>query len=326
MSSLTLRLRRFVSFWTQFTLFFTVLLALGAATFRWRNRLDRTPAQIQSLADEQARTTDGTAYWTHGTSGSNLVMIHGILGSKFTFQAVRRQLAARFKVFAYDVKGMGFTKPSGDLGLEGQVEQLHGFIEELKLAPVVLLGHSTGGGIAQAFAARYPTLVRHLILVDSVDLFDTSLAGNWASTNFRDIVYASLRSPYLPQVMPHLSGPWITRRILSHQYAVASRVEEPSVLAHAYPMELPGYWERAAEWLAPPSPAWLKQIRAAASTNPFPVSVLWGINDGWFFPRQGQQLCERYRNCSFLLIEDAGHLPQEEQPERFTDKLATLLL
>lgn len=326
MPSLLQRLRRFLTFWVEFILVFSLLLVVGGAVFHWRNKVDRSPAGIQSLADEQTRTSDGTAYWTQGGSGPNLVLIHGILGSKFTFQAVRARLASHFKLWAYDVKGMGFTPAKGDLGLDGQVEQLHRFIEELKLGPVVLLGHSTGGGIAQAFAARYPTSVRHLILVDSVDYLDTSLTGNWESTNLRDIVYASLRSPYLPRLMPHLAGRWITRRILSHQYAVPARIEESSILEHAYPMQLPGYWERADEWVAAPSQSWLKLIRGSFGTNPYPVAVLWGINDAWFFPRQGQVICQRYRNCSFLLIEDAGHLPQEEQPVRFAERLTSLVL
>lgn len=326
MPALFQRLRRFLAFWTEFFVAFCLLIGVGAATFYWRNKIDRTPAQIQTLAEEQTRTSDGTAYWTYGNSGPNLVLVHGLLGSKFTFESVRKRLAARFTVWAYDAKGMGFTPARGDLTLTGQVEQLHHFITELKLGPVVLLGHSTGGGVAQAFAAKYPAMVRHLILVDSMDFFDTALRGNWESTNLRDLVYASLKSPYLPKVMPYLSGRWITRRILSHQYAVTNRIQESSVQSHAYPLEQPGFWDRAAEWAAPPSAAWLKAIGASQGGNPFPVSVLWGVNDAWFFPRQGQELCQRYRNCSFLLIEDAGHLPQEEQPASFAERLSSLLL
>ncbi len=326
MAALTQRLRRYLKFWTEFIVAFVVFVGLGTAGFYWKNKVDRSPAQIQSLSDEQRRTSDGTAYWAYGNSGPDLVLIHGLLGSKFTFERVRTRLASRFRVWAYDARGMGFTPARGDLTLEGQVDQLHHFLGELKLGPVVLLGHSTGGGVAQAFAAKYPQLVRHLILVDSMDFFDAALQGNWESTNLRDLVYASLRSSYLPRVMPYLSGRWMTRRILSHQYAVANRLTEISIQTHAYPMEQPGYWDRAAEWAAPPSAAWLRAIRASQGNNPFPVSVLWGVNDAWFFPRQGQQLCERYRNCSFLLIEDAGHLPQEEQPEAFSERLSSLLL
>jgi pimeloyl-ACP methyl ester carboxylesterase len=324
-SPLTLRLRRFVAFWVELVLISAVLVVALGATFHWRNRLDRTPAQIQSFQDRQLRTSDGTAYWTQGEAGIDLVLIHGVLASKFTFEPVRALLTPRFRLWAYDVKGMGFTAAEGDIGLDGQVEQLRRFLEEMKLTQVVLLGHSTGGGIAQAFAARHPKSVRHLILVDSVDYSENNLRGNWESTNLRELVFAALRSPYLPELMPHLSGRWITRRLLSHQYGSPDRLTEATVLAHSYPMKLPGYWERANEWLMPPSPAWTKLIEGSFGTNSFPVTVLWGINDGWFLPRQGQQLCQRYRNCSFLLIEDAGHLPQEEQPGRFAERLTALL-
>ncbi len=323
--SLTLRFKRFFAFWIEFTLIFTVLLVVGAAGFRWKNRLDRSPAQIQSLSDAETRTKDGTAYWTRGKSGPNLVLIHGVLGNKFTFQKAAARLD-RYRLWAYDVRGMGYTPATGDIGLDAQVEQLRRFIDELKLGQVVLLGHSTGGGIAQAFAAKYPAAVKHLILVDSVDPLETNFAGTWESTNLRDLVYAGLRSPYLPQIMPKLSGRWITKQLLSHQYASPDRLDEVTVLGHAYPWQLPGYWERAGEWLSAPSPAWAKLLRGSYGTNPFGVTVLWGINDSWFAPRQGQQICQRYRHCQFLLIEDAGHLPQEEQPDRFAERLISLVL
>lgn len=321
----TLRIKRFIAFWVEFVLIFGVLLLVGAATFRWKNKIDRSPAEIKTLADGQLRTSDGTAYWTQG-NGTNLVLIHGVLGSKFTFQRLAPRLAPRYKLWAYDVKGMGFSAATGDIGLDGQVEQLHRFLTELKLGQVILLGHSTGGGIAQAFAAKYPAAVKHLVLVDSVDIVETSLLGSWESTNLRDLVYASLHSPYLAEVMPALSGRWIMRRILSNQYASPERIDEPTVLGHAYPWAQTGYWERAAEWLTPPTQAWMKTVRGTFGTNPYAVTVIWGASDGWFPPRQGQKLCERYRSCQFLLIEDAGHLPHEEQPERFAERLTSLLL
>jgi pimeloyl-ACP methyl ester carboxylesterase len=319
------RVRRTLLFWAELTLAFLVVVGSGAAVFYFRNRLDRTPAQIEELGQGETRASDGTAYWTKGNTGPNLVLVHGVLASKYTFEALKPYLSSRFRLWAYDVRGMGFTPGRGDVGLDGQVQQLKAFVDEMKLAPLVLLGHSTGGGIAQAFAARYPALVRQLILVDTMDFFEPNLSGNWESTNLRDLVYASLRSPYLPKVMPWLSGRWITKKILSHQYAVPGRITNTALLEHSYPMRLPGYWDRASEWLGAPSAEWLSAMKASFSTAPFPVSVLWGINDAWFFPRQGQQVCERYRACSFLLIEDAGHLPHEEQPERFSERLLTLV-
>lgn len=326
MATLVQRVRGFFVFWIEFTLIFTVIALLGFAVFRWKNQLDRSPAQIRSLADTQLRTSDGTAYWTYGSQGPNLVLIHGLLGSKHTFERVKTALGSRFRLWAYDTKGMGFTPARGDLSLEGQVEQLHHFIEELNLGDVILLGHSTGGGIAQAFAARYPKSVKHLILVDSVDYLDTALAGNWESTNLRDIVYAGLRSPYLAQLGPHFSGQWITRKILSHQYFDPNSLTNGAVLAHAYPMQLPGYWERIGELVEAPSQKWLSTLRASFVEATFPVTTLWGINDAWFFPRQGQQLCQRFKKCTFLMIEEAGHLPHEEQPDRFVERILALFL
>lgn len=320
------QVRRFFAFWVELILVGTVLGAVALGVFFWRNKLDRSPEQLRALASDQQRTSDGTAYWWKGNRGPNLVLVHGFLGSKATFEPLVPHLSGRYRMWAYDRKGQGYTKPDGDLGLGGQVEQLRRFVTELKLSPIVLLGHGYGGGVAQAYAAKYPTEVKHLILVDTIDFLDDDSKGTWESTDLRNLLHASLQSPYFPQVMPHLSGRLVTAKLLSHWYANPNRIPESTILSYAYPMAQPGYWDRLSEMMAPPGPHWIELLKGFSRKNPFPVTILWGINDPWYFPRVGQRMCQRFRTCTFLFVEEAGHLPQEEQPERFAQRLESLIL
>ena len=46
-----------------------------------------------------------------------------------------------------------------------------------------------------------------------------------------------------------------------------------------------------------------------------PTLILWGEQDRWLPPSQGQRLHEQIRDSRLMLIPRAGHLPLEEQPE-----------
>ncbi len=65
----------------------------------------------------------------------------------------------------------GLTVPHDKVWqLDDYVEWVKGKLEEEEL-PIVLLGHSNGGRISIAFAAKYPKKIKKLILIDSAGIY-----------------------------------------------------------------------------------------------------------------------------------------------------------
>lgn len=56
--------------------------------------------------------------------------------------------------------------------IEGQIKELHSLLQQDASFPMVLLGHSWGAMLSCMFAARYPALVRSLVLIASPPLED----------------------------------------------------------------------------------------------------------------------------------------------------------
>jgi pimeloyl-ACP methyl ester carboxylesterase len=54
---------------------------------------------------------------------------------------------------------------------------------------------------------------------------------------------------------------------------------------------------------------WLRRIK-------IPTLVFWGSDDGIVTPDYGRAFAAEMPNAQFSLIEQAGHYPQTEQPER----------
>ena len=86
-----------------------------------------------------------------------IVMIHGFTGSKENWYPVARELHGRYRIVIPDLPGWGESerKPDADYGFVAQAERVAAFIRAVSPGkPVVLLGHSMGGGIAALVAAR----------------------------------------------------------------------------------------------------------------------------------------------------------------------------
>jgi pimeloyl-ACP methyl ester carboxylesterase len=124
--------------------------------------------------------------YTSTGDGPGLVLVHGTSADgRSNFGHVVDRFADRRCVVTPDFGGSGdSTIPTGPLALDILVEQIAGTIGDSASAAVDLLGDSLGAVVAAATAARYPSLVRRLVLVagwaDSADPRHQLVFGTWA--------------------------------------------------------------------------------------------------------------------------------------------------
>ncbi|MZQ81184.1 alpha/beta fold hydrolase [Paenibacillus sp. 5J-6] len=103
-----------------------------------------------------------------GDSERVLVMLHGYMANARSFS----ELAVRFRgwrIISLDQRGHGWSEhPSEkEYTREHYVEDILNFIHsELGGQPLTILGHSLGGLNAYQFAARYPELVKTVVVED----------------------------------------------------------------------------------------------------------------------------------------------------------------
>lgn len=151
-----------------------------------------------------------SVHYSNSGKGPGLVLVHGTsIGAQANFGHVVERFTDRRQVISPDYAGCGnSTIPPGDLQLETLVEQIAATIRHASDGPVDLLGDSLGAVVAAATAARYPTLVRRLVLVagwaDSSDarhqmVFDTwaRLEGLDAELSNRYVMSLAVSPPFL---------------------------------------------------------------------------------------------------------------------------------
>ena len=243
-----------------------------------------------------------------------LVLLHGFTGSKENWYPLARALGRRYHLLVPDLPGWGESerKPEAAYGFVEQAEHVAAFIAALSPArPVVLLGHSMGGGIAALVAARHPQRVARVGLL------------NAAGVRFRDNAFglavlagenpfavedaASLRR-YLATVFhDRRAQPWIpwpfSAALIARRRADAAF--EQAVLARI---------GRGEDSLRPGAEA--ARIRQ-------PALLLWGRQDAVIDPSAMALYAEALPQARQVLLDGCGHMSLMERPREVARAIVT---
>jgi 3-oxoadipate enol-lactonase len=116
-----------------------------------------------------ARTNGIEVYYeVHGEGGMPLLLIAGLGSGASLFARSIPIFSKDRRVLAFDNRGVGRTdKPDVPYTIEMMADDAVGLLRALDIKQADVLGVSMGGRIAMDLAARYPEMVRGLILVST---------------------------------------------------------------------------------------------------------------------------------------------------------------
>ncbi len=108
--------------------------------------------------------------WSRHAAGAvPALAFHGFALNAHSFDEVAPRLAGRLDLLAFDQRGHGLSDRAPDIGdytRDRMAEDIAEIVERLGLDRPVVMGHSMGGLNALTFAARHPSQLRALILID----------------------------------------------------------------------------------------------------------------------------------------------------------------
>ncbi len=244
-----------------------------------------------------------------------LVMLHGYTGGKENWYPVAKRLRGRYRLLVPDLPGWGESRRDADAdpGYAAQAANVAAFIRAVGGGPVVLLGHSMGGGIAAVTAARHPDLVARVGLLNAsgVRFADNAfglevLAGG---NPFGVGDAASLRR-YLdvlfhdPRARPAI--PWPASRGL-----IAQRRAD-----HAFEQSVLDAIGRGEEQFLPGEEA--ANIRQ-------PALLLWGAHDRVIDPSAMDLYAARMPQARKVSLAGSGHMTIMEQPDDVAAAIVALV-
>jgi pimeloyl-ACP methyl ester carboxylesterase len=286
-------------------------LAIGA------RRVFETPAAVPPPGPgEKDTVVDGVRWRSREVEGRGevvVVFVHGLMASSESWHKALVSASGGRPGIAVDLPGFGYSSRPWprDYSYGGQAAALLDFLDRREIKRVVLVGNSLGGATALAAAAARPDRVAALVLVDSPSSF-------WKMPWSLRLLKAPIIGELAGQLACRPFFAWGLRHVL---FARGDRPSEETVDAYWRPITVPGT-RRAALAAARSSSDELVKIESIVRV---PTLVLWGRDDRLIPEATGRSLSERIPGSRFLMLPDAGHVPQEEQPETFSRDVTAFL-
>ena len=272
---------------------------LDAAVLQARALIDAgVPEDAAGEAVLQTADVGGRkiSYAGAGQDGDVVLLVHGYGGDRNSWLFLQEPLAARYQVYALDLPGHGTSaKDVGEGSLSVLADAVTGVLDALGAGRAHLVGHSMGGAVALAVAARDPARIASLTLIAPSGFGPEINAGY-----LRGFADAQTRRELKAVIGQLFDDESLVTRQLVDDLLAYKRLDGVDEALHALADTLlDGEAQRG------DSAASLAAIGGAA-----PVTVIWGRADRIIPAAQAEAVAGAVRH----LIDGAGHMPHMERP------------
>jgi 3-oxoadipate enol-lactonase len=244
-------------------------------------------------------------------AGKVLVLVHGhpFDRSMWTPQ-VTEFAGAGWRVITPDLRGYGqSTVVPGVTLLDTFANDIAALLDHLGVDRFVLGGLSMGGQIVMECYRQFPERIRALLLADTFPQAET-VAGRKVRNDVADQLLRDGMRGYADEMLPKMMA----------AYNVAAM---PSVAAHVSAMMAGTAPEGAAAALR--GRAERRDYRTLLDGVSVPTLIVVGRDDEFTPVSDAQDIHARVRDSSLAVIEQAGHLPNLEQPRQVNAVLHSFL-
>jgi pimeloyl-ACP methyl ester carboxylesterase len=295
------------------TIFFAVIaLALGSCGLSAGDGVFEGPYARLGPPDAPVKL-----FYEEEGKGPPVLLIHGFGTSTYTWRHIAPALALTHRVIAVDLKGFGQSDKPFDArySVFDQAELLAQFIEEHDLRDLTIVGHSFGGGIALRLALDHDTRlagrIKKLVLLDSI-----------AYAQHIPIFFRMLDVPLVSHLGVRMVPPIVQTRVaLRIAYFDDSKIDPEEVETYAAPLKTAAGKHAIIYSARQIVPNDLDAIAEQYKSITLPTLILWCDHDRIVPLEVGLKLRRAMPNSSLRLVQDCGHMPQEEQPATTLDLL-----
>jgi pimeloyl-ACP methyl ester carboxylesterase len=255
-----------------------------------------------------ARNINGTSisYEESGVASPPIVLLHGFPLDSRVWTAQRDALSKDRRVITPDLRGFGKSPSADAFTMESIADDVHALLSDLGALPVVLGGLSMGGYAALAYAKKYPTDLKGLILVDTRAEADTP-EGRQARDRMIESVRAKGSVAAAEAMMPKMLAPQTPTKMpdVARELRTIMESQPPRTIENA----LVALRDR---------PDFRKDLPSIA----VPTLILVGEADAITPPAMAEALNKSIPKSQLVTISSAGHMTPMEQPEAVNRAIA----
>jgi 3-oxoadipate enol-lactonase len=241
------------------------------------------------------------SYQLSGPEGAPVVCLsHSLASSSVMWDPQIAVLSQNFRLLRYDTRGHGGSDaPRGPYGLDQLGDDVVAMLDALGIDRVHWVGLSMGGMIGQNLALRYPQRLASMMLCDTLSVVSEEAQPIW-----EERIQIAVRDGMAPLCEPTLAR-WFTPAYLQSGppavETIRSQLMETPVNGYV------GCCEAIRR---------LDYLRRLHEIS-LPVGVVVGAEDPAAPPSASQAIHQRIAGSSLVVIDNAAHLSNVEQPEAF---------
>jgi pimeloyl-ACP methyl ester carboxylesterase len=250
-------------------------------------------------------------------TGEVLVLLHGSNSSLHTWEPWVARLKDQYRIITLDLPGHGLTgpHPRDDYSADSMLAVVDNVLALKGINRFSIGGNSMGGWLAWRYALNNQTRLDNLILVDAAG---ADAPGKSLPLGFR-LAQSDTFGPMLKQRTPR----WLIKLSLWQSMGVTDALTAEMVDRHWELLRYPG--NRAATLIRMRQPRQnelLPQLRTVAT----PTLILWGAKDTLTPVGGAKVFSDLLANSEGFIHDEAGHLPQEEIPEKSAGDVRAFLI
>jgi len=230
--------------------------------------------------------------------GETLMMLHGLFGALSNWEEVIENFKSNYRVLIplMPIHDM----PIKEAGCEGLTVFIEGFVKELQLKELTLVGNSLGGHVALIYTLKHPDLVKRLVLTGSSGLFEDSMGGSYPKRgNYEFIKERVEYTFYDPKTA--------SKELVDEVFEITNSI--PKVL----------------RIIAIAKSAQRNNMAKDIVNITTPTLLIWGLNDTITPPHVGHEFNKLIPNSELHFIDKCCHAPMMERPAEFNEILSTWL-
>jgi 3-oxoadipate enol-lactonase len=240
--------------------------------------------------------------------GPWVVLSHSLACASAMWDEQAQALKGKYKVLRFDTRGHGGSEaPSGAYSLDMLADDLHGLLGKLGVSNPHFVGLSMGGMIGMTYTLQHPGVFKSLVLCDTSSRIPPEAKPVW-----EERIKIASEQGMEPLVMPTLKR-WFTEPFLAKGGSVIERVagmirSTPATgyigCCHAIPQI---------------------NLTDRLSAITCPVQVIVGEQDVGTPVAMSEAIQRAVRNAELVVIPNASHLSNLEQPQAFNAALMKFL-
>ncbi|MFL5403687.1 MAG: alpha/beta fold hydrolase [Gemmatimonadales bacterium] len=250
--------------------------------------------------------------------GPPLVLLHTLRTQLDMFQKVIPQLARRYRVYALDYPGHGWSDiPPAEYSPELFVSTVARFLDRLDIKDATLVGESIGGSIVLLLAARRHPAVQRVVAINPYD-YDRG-RGLRRSSPLANLIFGLSRVPVLGSTVMRLRNP-IVETIILHGGVRRAGAFPAGLAREVYAVgNRPGHF-RAFSSLVRHWPSW-EALRTEYRSIALPVLLLYGDHD-WSHPGEREANLRDIPGAQLTVVSNAGHFLALDAPDDLVRSVA----